>query len=328
MQPSNFPPTSIPCNSSGVSFSGSDGIYYAQSIVLGTGIGPVTCSFNSVNVPDRFRIKWEGNSNFTSSYIVADSLMVGDNLVSSTSYNYYTGAIGFVTSLTRYDYNYSANVWTSGSSESTSYNSSSFPPYTIAGASGNYLRGNAENLNPNGRGNWGTQKGVNNDYPSNTSAGTDGDVQLCFYKHKTHPTNFEIIIDGPFSNTAWNLSSVNCPSGTTLNSSSIMDLTGSIALVYHTAPTFDLSTGMTLYKDSALTIPFGTGQSWSSGSYWGNATGSLLISGSISDPTGTGALGDTCFKNKLGSGTGYPFLWIQDTGEIVSRMCSATAGRP
>jgi len=325
MQPSNFPPASIPCNSSGASFSGNIGIYYAQAIVLGTGIGPVTCSFESYNVPDRFRLKWEGNSNYPNSFTVADSLIVGDQLTNQSLYNNYTGSIGSVTSLTRYNYNFSTDVWITGTSEATTYTSASFPPYT--GATGNYLRGNAESLNPNGRGNWGAQKGVNNDDPSSTSAGTDGTIQLCFYKHKTHPTSFEIIIDGPVSGTEWNLSSVNCPSGTTLNSSSIMDNAGSIALVYHTAPTFDLDVGMTVYKDSALTIPFATGPAWASGSYWGTPP-ALIVSGSLAIPSGTGAILDTCFKNELGDSTGYPFIQLADTGEIDSRMCSASAGRP
>tara|TARA_R110000823_G_scaffold293374_1_gene412199 strand:- start:14 stop:1240 length:1227 start_codon:yes stop_codon:yes gene_type:complete len=319
MQSSNYSPSSIPCNSSGVSFSGKSGSYYATAVVLGTGIGPVTASFNSINIPDRFQLEWSGS-------IVADSLFVGDNLKTSSSYSAFNATASAVSSLVRYDYYFTNNSWTTGSAEGVSFNSASLPPQS--NYNGAFRRGNSQDYNVNGKGNWGAQKGVLDDFPSSLDSCVDGNVKLCFYKSSTFPTSFNIISTGITPGTVWNLLDISCPSGTSLNSSSIMDLTGSIALVYHTAPTFDLSAGMTLYKDSALTIPFGTGQSWSSGSYWGNATGSLLISGSTSDPTGTGALGDTCFKNTIGSGTGYPFLWIQDNGVIVSKTCTATILRP
>ena len=47
MQASNFDAQSIPCNAGSVTFSGNVGYYVAQAVVLGEGIGPVTCSFNA-----------------------------------------------------------------------------------------------------------------------------------------------------------------------------------------------------------------------------------------------------------------------------------------
>ena len=78
MQASNFDAQSIPCNAGSVSFSGGQGYYVAQAVVLGEGIGPVTCSFQAFNVPDRFSLEWSGSR-------VADSLFVGDALKSLSS---------------------------------------------------------------------------------------------------------------------------------------------------------------------------------------------------------------------------------------------------
>ena len=73
MQRSLYPPSLIPCNAGSISFNGLAGIFYAEAIVLGNAIGPVTASFNARGIPDRFRLVWSGST-------VADSLFVGDNL--------------------------------------------------------------------------------------------------------------------------------------------------------------------------------------------------------------------------------------------------------
>ena len=70
---SNVNSQDIPCNAGSINFDGGPGIFYATAVVLGTGIGPITASFEARNVPDRFRLVWSGST-------VADSLFVGDRL--------------------------------------------------------------------------------------------------------------------------------------------------------------------------------------------------------------------------------------------------------
>ena len=77
---SNIGSQDIPCNAGGVDFDGGPGIFYATAVVLGSGIGPITASFDSYNIPDRFRLVWSGST-------VADSLFVGDNLNTKTYYD-------------------------------------------------------------------------------------------------------------------------------------------------------------------------------------------------------------------------------------------------
>ena len=74
MQASQFDAQSVPCNAGDVTFEGGAGYYIAQAVVLGEGIGPITCSFNAFNVPDRFRLYWSGST-------VADSLFVSSNSI-------------------------------------------------------------------------------------------------------------------------------------------------------------------------------------------------------------------------------------------------------
>ena len=260
MQASNFDAQSIPCNAGSVSFSGGKGYYVAQAVVLGEGIGPVTCSFNAQSVPDRFRLYWSGST-------VADSLVVGDGLKTPSSYNSYTSSFSSVTSLTEYNYNYSKNEWTTGSAQSVSYNSASFPPQSAD--TGNFRRDNGDpnevNLTLSSSvghlqyGNWGAQKGVVPNFPVGSGQNysqscVEGNVLLSFYKHTKLPTTFDIIIEGPDNGTAWDLFSVSCPTDSTVFSSSVLDA-GTERIVYHTAPTFDLRPGMTLYSDSALQHP-------------------------------------------------------------------------
>ena len=261
MQASNFDAQSIPCNAGSVSFSGGNGYYVAQAVVLGKGIGPVTCSFNAQSVPDRFRIYWSGST-------VADSLVVGDGLKSPSSYNSYTSSISSVSNLTTYNYNYTNNAWSTGSAQSVSYNSASFPPQSAD--NGNFRRDNGDtgfvqwNLSSSighpQYGNWGAQRGVVPNFPVGSGQNysqscVEGNVLLSFYKHTKFPTTFDIIIEGPTGGTAWDLFSVSCPTGTTLHSSSVSDQ-GTLRTIFHTAPTFDLRPGMTVYSDDKLQHPF------------------------------------------------------------------------
>ena len=307
MQHSNITPTAIPCNSSNVSFSGNQGRYIAESIILGTGIGPVTASFNAQSVPDRFYLEWSGS-------IVADSLWVGDGLKNISSYNSYVTSISAITSLTEYNYQFSTNTWTTGSNVSVSYNSASLPPYSLDGPAGKKLRTNTlidpPFVNPNGRGNWGAQKGVQNTFPNIVGGAScvEGNVLIKFYKHTQYPTNFNLIIEGT-SGTAWNLLSVTCPSGTTLNSSSLNNST----TVYHTAPSFDLDAGMTLYTDSALTTPY----------IGGNQTYQIYSGSLPTNPPSTGELLGYCFDGEfLTYDAFYSQIVVSNLGVIQSRNCT------
>ena len=302
MQASNFDAQSVPCNAGNIDFNGASGYYVAKAIVLGDGIGPVTCSFNAQGIPDRFRLYWSGST-------VADSLFVGDSLKNIGNYNSYTSSISATTSLTKYNYNYSTDSWTNaGSPESVSYTSASFPPFSTD--NGNFRRDNGD---PNGLeltlsssighpqyGNWGAQKGVVPNFPVGSGQNysqscVDGNVLLSFYKHTKLPNSFDIIIEGPDSSTLWDLFSVSCPTGNTLHSSSVMD--NSVErIVYHTAPTFDLRPGMTLYSDDALQHP-------ASASVESSHDGSLfVVSGSLpTNPPSTGRTNGiySCYNNKF-----------------------------
>ena len=320
MRASNFDAQSIPCNAGNVSFSGGKGYYVAQAVVLGEGIGPVTCSFNAQSVPDRFRLYWSGST-------VADSLVVGDSLKTLSSYNSYTSSFSSVTSLTEYNYNYSKNEWTTGSAQSVSYNSASFPPQSAD--TGNFRRDNGDSNEVNltlsssvghlQYGNWGAQKGVVPNFPVGSGQNysqscVDGNVLLSFYKHTKLPNSFDIIIEGPDSGTLWDLFSVSCPTGNTLHSSSVLDA-GSERIVYHTAPTFDLRPGMTLYSDSLLTHP-------ASASIETSHDGSFfVISGSL--PTNPPTTGRTtgiysCYNN--------PFLEGAENRIKISKGSSSSPG--
>lgn len=339
MQASNFDAQSIPCNAGDVSFSGGAGYYVATAVVIGEGIGPVTASFNSLGVPDQFQLYWSGS-------VVADSLMVGDNLVSSATYNFYTGSYGNVSNLTRYDYDFSTDSWTTGSAQSVNYTSASFPPYSIAGVNGDFTRDKGETLSQTSleaeyrwmlyatssihpghkiikpgtsiaieKANYGGQLGVNPDFPTISAPGGafagDGNVQLKFFKHTKFPTTFDIIIQGPANGTAWSLTELTCPTENSVNSSSIQGLPGGFSVerrtIYHHAPTFDLRPGMKVYFDANLTQPV-------TGSYTEFAT-LPLISGSFpTNPPSTGPISNAAngyaFANTPIAGAPNPYLTI------------------
>lgn len=321
MQASNFDAQSVPCNAGSIDFSGDSGYFVAKAIVLGEGIGPVTCSFNAQSVPDRFRLNWSGST-------VADSLFVGDGLKSLSSYNSYTSSISATTSLTKYNYNNSTDSWiNAGSPESVSYNSASFPPQSAD--DGNFRRDNGDttqmeltfssSIGHPQYGNWGAQKGVVPNFPVGSGQNysqscVDGNVLLSFYKHTKLPNSFDIIVEGPDSGTLWDMLSVSCPTGTTLHSSSVIDA-GSERIVYHTAPTFDLRPGMTLYSDSALQHP-------ASASIETSHDGTFfVVSGSL--PTNPPSTGRTtgiysCYNN--------PFLEGAENRIKISKGSSSSPG--
>ncbi|MCP4253932.1 MAG: hypothetical protein GY775_11090 [Candidatus Scalindua sp.] len=312
----------IQCNAGSIDFDGGPGVFYATAVVLGTGIGPITASFEAMNVPDGFRLVWSGST-------VANSLIVGDRLeYSTTQYDGYTGSYGNVTSLTRKNWNEQADTFVNASAESVTYTSASFPPYPGT-APGPFIktRGNTSSTvgeRVNGQGNWGAQKGVLNAFPAFSSSCVNGQVKLCFFKHTTEPTSFDLIIDGPDSGTLWELLSLTCPGNdTSLHSSSIMDINGDTVVVYHTAPSFDLDVGMTLYENSALTTKFTSTGTYQTSSFWGSDK-SMLVSGSTILGTAYPFNGGSgiCFKNALN--TGYSFITLADTGVITARSCTST----
>jgi len=314
---SQFNSQDIPCNAGGIDFNGDEGVFYATAVVLGTGIGPITASFNSRSIPDRFRLVWSGST-------VADSLFVGDGLNNQTTYNNYTGSIITASSLTRYNWNQQADAFQSGNAESVTYTSASFPPFPNS----ILTRGNsnvAVNERVNGVGNHGAQKGVLNYFPQFSSSCVDGNVKLCFFKHTTEPSTFQMVIDGPDSDTIWDLFSVSCPGNdTSLHSSSIMDKDGDTAIIYHTAPSFDLDVGMTLYENSALTTKFISSGTYSTSSFWGSDN-SMLVSGSTILGTAYPFNGGSgiCFKSALN--TGYSYITLADDGVITARSCASTS---
>ena len=315
---SQFNSQDIPCNAGGIDFDGNEGVFYATAVVLGTGIGPITASFDSYNIPDRFRLVWSGST-------VADSLFVGDYLDDNqATYNGYTSSISAVSTLTRYNWNQQADAFQSGNAESVSYNSASFPPFPNS----ILTRGNsnvAVNERVNGVGNHGAQKGVLNYFPQFSSSCTNGQVKLCFFKHTAEPSSFQIIVDGPDSNTGWDLFSLTCPGNdTSLHSSSIMDKDGDTAIIYHTAPSFDLDVGMTLYENSALTTKFISSGTYSTSSFWGSDN-SMLVSGSTILGTAYPFNGGSgiCFKSALN--TGYSYITLADDGVITARSCTTTS---
>lgn len=195
MQRSLYPPALIPCNAGSISFNGGKGVYYAQAIVLGNAIGPVTASFDSFNIPDRFRLVWSGS-------VVADSLFVGDYLSNQSSYNSYTQSISNETGpLNRYDWDNQQQTFVQNGTVPVSYSSADFPPYNLSNTRGNGTP----------TGNHGNQIGVLANIPAASSYSTDGNVDLCFYKSTEFPTTFTIIIDGPDTSTGWELISISCP---------------------------------------------------------------------------------------------------------------------
>ena len=319
---SNFNSQDIPCNAGGIDFSGQEGIFYATAVVLGTGIGPITASFDSVNIADRFSLVWSGST-------VADSLFVGDSLQNKTAspygYDAMTASVSLVTSLTRSNWNQQGDIFQPANVENVSYSSASFPPYP--GDPFTKTRGNSAAVvgeRVNGVGNHGAQKGVLNYFPQFSSSCVDGNVKLCFFKHTAEPTNFQIVIDGPDDSTGWELFSLSCPGNdTSLHSSSIMDKNGDTAIIYHTAPSFDLDIGMTLYENSALTTKFISSGTYSTSSFWGSDK-SMLVSGSTILGTAYPFNGGSgiCFKSALN--TGYSYITLADDGVITARSCTTT----
>ena len=176
----------IECDNS-LSASGNDGVYEFY-IELGSNTGDTEFTFNSIGVPDRFQIEWDGN-------IVADSLFVGDSLPNTT----YESEIDSVTSLDLYAYD--GQDFIDNGTQSVDYTSADISDYNT-------------NRPTTGDGSIGGQIGVVAGYPSGTPLASDGDVKLRFNKIYSNPTTVKVIVTGVNSNTAWSLLGISCPDGT------------------------------------------------------------------------------------------------------------------
>ena len=195
MQHSQFPPTTVPCNAANVNFSGTNGIFLAEAIVLGDGVGGVTASFDSIGQPDRFQLIWNGS-------VVADSLFVGDDLIGSlTSYNTEVGTITGEVTQTIFTFDNSTDTFTNtGTTETNTWVASNIAPYSDGTTN---LRSNGSN---------GAQVGVLANLPSATTKAADGTITLAFNKNLRSPSSFNIKIFGhPAGGTAWRLNSLTCP---------------------------------------------------------------------------------------------------------------------
>ena len=179
----------IECNTT-LSASGSAGIYELE-LELGTYIGDTTVTFNSLSVPDRFQIEWDGN-------IVADSLFVGDSLPNAT----YEGEIINVTSLPLFIY--SGSGFVPNGTQVVDYDSADIADSSTARPT-------------SGDGSVGDQLGVVGGFPSGTPLASDGDIKLRFNKEYPYPTKAKIIVTGVNSGTAWSINGIECPTGSSTN---------------------------------------------------------------------------------------------------------------
>ena len=180
----DYIPPAIECTDS-LSFTGEEGIYEFE-IELGTDIGETFFTFDSLLVPDRFQIYYDGS-------LVADSLFVGDGLPNSG----YESAITSATTLNKYTYD-GVNFIPS-SVESVNFSASD-----IADSSTN---------RPTGLdGSVGDQVGVVGGYPSGTPLASDGSVKLKFNKEYAYPSSVTVVATG-VGGTVWQLTDISCPSG-------------------------------------------------------------------------------------------------------------------
>ena len=176
----------LECNNT-LSTSGSEGIYELE-LELGTNIGDTTVTFDSVDIPDRFQIEWDGN-------IVADSLFVGDSLPNAT----YESEIINATSLPLF--RYSGSGFISNGTQVVDYDSADIA--------------NSSTPRPvSGDGSVGNQVGVVGGYPSGTPLASDGTVKLRFNKQYPYPTKAKVIVTGVNTGTAWSINGIECPTGT------------------------------------------------------------------------------------------------------------------
>ena len=189
-----------------VTASGEEGIYLIP-IVLGTDAGTFKAHFNALSVPDRFQILFDTaglSNNIADMEIVADSLWVGDAVVSDTS-PFDVPSNKTVTGLDEFTYNGTSFDTTSTGTES----------YTIADTDVAANTGNRSTLVPNGpsrNSSGASQINVQNlvyTSPSDTIGLSDlnyadGNIALTYAKGITTSYRAYIRVFGE-SGTAWDL---------------------------------------------------------------------------------------------------------------------------
>lgn len=174
-----------------LSTSGSDGIYEIE-LELGTDTGVATVEFNSLSVPDRFEIVWDGS-------VVADSLFVGDGLPSATEENLILNA----TSLNVYEY------------DGTNFVQSTTEPTRNVSFTSADIADSSTARPTSGDGSVGNQVGVVGGFPTGTPLASDGNIKLEFNKTTAYPTKVTIRVTGVNTGTAWNILGIECPVDTT-----------------------------------------------------------------------------------------------------------------
>lgn len=175
-----------------LSTSGSEGIYELE-LELGTDTGIATVQFESVTIPDRFELLWNGS-------VVADSLFVGDGLPGTSSY---TTEITSATSLPVYEFD-GTNFVQSATEPTRSVN------FTTADIASTTI-----SRPTSGDGSVGNQVGVVGGYPTGTPLACDGAVKLEFNKSTAYPTKVTIRVTGVNTQTAWYIQGIECPVDTT-----------------------------------------------------------------------------------------------------------------
>ncbi len=240
-------PGIIPCDGGSLSASGGTGNFNFRAITVGSGIGFVDTTWDSISQIDRFQIIWNNQ-------IVADSLFVGDSLSFSPG--------GQITDLaTALSNGFQENNWndqtqTFDSTGNTIYpNINPYPStaclweggvngsddrivYNIAPTGSLYDRNDNSGQTPSGTGGNAPsqgyyenangqglaapasgcpasdykQSGVVADYPNSTSKSWDGGIKLQFYKDAQYPEIIELRVWGT-GGTAWSLSELTCPGG-------------------------------------------------------------------------------------------------------------------
>jgi hypothetical protein len=145
----------------------------------------VTVTFNSLSVPDRIQILWNGA-------VVADSLFVGDNLPNTSNEN----EILNVSSLNKFIYD--GTAFQPNGTIAVDYNST-------------HIANSSLDRPTTGDGSIGNQVGVVSGYPTGSPKASDGDVKIRFNKNLATPSNMTIVVIGVESNTAWNILAVECP---------------------------------------------------------------------------------------------------------------------
>jgi len=171
-----------------LSTSGSEGIYELE-LELGTDTGVATVQFESVSIPDRFELLWDGS-------VVADSLFVGDGLPGTPGY---TTEITSATSLPVYEF------------DGTNFAQSTTEPTRSVNFTSADIASTTVSRPTSGDGSVGNQVGVVGGYPTGTPLASNGEVKLQFNKNTAYPTKVTIRVTGVNTSTAWYIQGIECP---------------------------------------------------------------------------------------------------------------------